>query len=237
MAKGKYPKSLATREKIVESSLELFLEKGFEKATMRAIAKRAGLASGAAYYYFESKEHIVFELYQRTFEEHLEQARQVIAGTRNFEKRVAGVISAHINAALPHQEISRHLFRLAADPIHPLSPFSSLSAPLREKNIRLFGETLEGANLKCLGLLKERLPELLWFFQMALVWFWLFDRSKNCRASFKLIHLATALLTKALAVSRLPGINPLVKRGLALFDEFKPQWEGTSPLPGRKWVA
>lgn len=228
MSTGKYPKSTATREKIVEASMELFLEKGFEKATMRAIAKRAGLASGAAYYYFETKEHIVFELYKRTFEEHLEKAQQVIAATKNFEKRVAGVISAHICAALPHQEISRHLFRLAADPIHPLSPFSSLSAPLREKNIRLFGEILEGAKLKCPGIVKERLPELLWFFQMALVWFWLFDRSKGCRTTFKLIVVATALLTKALAVSRLPGINPLFTRGLALFDEFKPQFERTT---------
>ncbi len=225
MPRGKYPKSTATREKIVAASMELFLREGFEKATMRAIAKKADLAPGAAYYYFESKEHIVFELYGRTFEEHLEQARQVIAGTRDFKKRVSGVISAHIRAALPHQEISRHLFRLAADPIHPLSPFSAHTRPLREKNIRLFEETVEGANLKTSKTLKGRLPELLWYFQMALVWFWLFDRSNGCRATFKLIDTATALLTKAIAVSRLPGTRTLLDRGLALFDEFKPQIE------------
>ncbi len=203
----------------------LFLKGGFEKTTMRAIAKEAGLAPGAAYYYFETKEHIVYELYKRTFEEHLDRAQEVLAETKDFRKRVSGVISAHLRAALPHQEISRHLFRLAADPVHPLSPFSSQSRPLREKNIRLFEETLEGANLKIPGTLNGRLPELLWFFQMALVWFWLFDRSKNCRATFKLVDKATVLLTRAVTLSRLPGIKPLLTRGLALFDEFKPQIE------------
>ncbi len=54
-----------TREKILEAALELFRERGFAEATMRDVAARAGVATGLAYYYFESKDAIVLAFYQR----------------------------------------------------------------------------------------------------------------------------------------------------------------------------
>ena len=48
-----------TRKRIYEAALELFRENGFEQTTMRDIAQKAGVALGAAYYYFASKEAIV----------------------------------------------------------------------------------------------------------------------------------------------------------------------------------
>jgi len=38
---------------------------------MRAIAERAGVALGNAYYYFGSKEHLIQAFYDRTHVEHL----------------------------------------------------------------------------------------------------------------------------------------------------------------------
>ena len=58
-----------TRTKILEAALALFRERGFAEATMREIATRAGVASGLAYYYFDSKDAIVLAFYQRAQEE------------------------------------------------------------------------------------------------------------------------------------------------------------------------
>ena len=45
-----------TYERIMSSAAEEFLEKGFQKASLRNIVKRAGVTTGAFYGYFDSKE-------------------------------------------------------------------------------------------------------------------------------------------------------------------------------------
>ena len=50
---------LNTSAMILQTALELFRRRGFEATTMRDIARSAKVATGAAYYYFPSKEAIV----------------------------------------------------------------------------------------------------------------------------------------------------------------------------------
>lgn len=45
--------------KILEAAIEVFVENGYEGATMEAIAKRAGLTKGGLYHHFSSKEVIL----------------------------------------------------------------------------------------------------------------------------------------------------------------------------------
>jgi AcrR family transcriptional regulator len=58
-------KSEATRARVLEAALALFRERGFEKTTMRDVARRSGLALGAAYYHFASKDALVMAFYER----------------------------------------------------------------------------------------------------------------------------------------------------------------------------
>jgi AcrR family transcriptional regulator len=41
-----------TKALILETALEMFRERGYEQTTMRAIADKAGVSLGNAYYYF-----------------------------------------------------------------------------------------------------------------------------------------------------------------------------------------
>ena len=59
----------ATRRKLLERALKLFQQRGVEATTMRDIAKAAGMSLGAAYYYFPSKEALVFAYYESNQEE------------------------------------------------------------------------------------------------------------------------------------------------------------------------
>ncbi|TPE43367.1 TetR/AcrR family transcriptional regulator [Pontibacter mangrovi] len=52
------------KKAIFESTLELVKEKGFHGTPMSLVAKRAGVAAGTIYHYFESKEELIQELYQ-----------------------------------------------------------------------------------------------------------------------------------------------------------------------------
>src|SRR5512139_1632789 len=77
------PKSEATRRLLLERALVLFQKRGVEATTMRDIAKAAGLSLGAAYYYFPSKEALVFAYYednQADFEQLALRARGSLRG-------------------------------------------------------------------------------------------------------------------------------------------------------------
>jgi len=55
----------AARKKILDASAALFLRHGFEGTTLRAISARAGVNLGGIYYYFKSKDQILFAVLER----------------------------------------------------------------------------------------------------------------------------------------------------------------------------
>jgi len=59
---------LNSKEKIIEAAVEVFFEKGFDAASMREIAEKAGLTKPMIYYHFKNKE----ALYLGLLEENLE---------------------------------------------------------------------------------------------------------------------------------------------------------------------
>jgi|GEM_PF-1105855 AcrR family transcriptional regulator len=52
-----------TRERILEAALDLFLDQGFDKTSLREIAERVGVTKAALYYHFESKDDLLFALH------------------------------------------------------------------------------------------------------------------------------------------------------------------------------
>ncbi|WP_040980315.1 TetR/AcrR family transcriptional regulator [Oceanobacillus jeddahense] len=48
-----------TRENIIETAIQLFMEKGFEKTSMQDIANTLGISKGGIYHHFKSKEDII----------------------------------------------------------------------------------------------------------------------------------------------------------------------------------
>jgi len=61
---GRAPRG-STRERILDVALELFIEQGYDKTSLREIAERLGVTKAALYYHFERKEDILLELHLR----------------------------------------------------------------------------------------------------------------------------------------------------------------------------
>ncbi|RHV01260.1 TetR/AcrR family transcriptional regulator [Clostridium sp. OM07-10AC] len=51
-----------TRKRLQECAMEEFLEKGFMKASLRSICKKAGVTTGALYFFFEDKDDLFVSL-------------------------------------------------------------------------------------------------------------------------------------------------------------------------------
>jgi AcrR family transcriptional regulator len=53
-----------TRQRILDTALDLFIEQGFDKTPLREIAERVGVTKAALYYHFASKDEIFRTLMQ-----------------------------------------------------------------------------------------------------------------------------------------------------------------------------
>ncbi len=60
-------KSMLSKEKILNAAGEVFIQKGFDTATMQDIMEKCGLSKGAIYHHFKSKEEIMQALGDRMF--------------------------------------------------------------------------------------------------------------------------------------------------------------------------
>jgi len=214
------PKSEATRTLIVETALRLFQENGYDKTTMRAIAREAGVSVGNAYYYFSSKEQLVQGFYDRITELHEETCAAVLVDERDFGKRLRAVMLAWLEVAAPYHEFGRQFFVNAADPDSPLSPFSTESSPARDAQIALFRRVLEGSTAKVDPELRPELPELLWLYEMGVVLFWVHDRSAGCRRTRMLVDRTVPLLDRVIGLSRLRLLRPVTREIVQLIGDL-----------------
>jgi len=124
-----------TKALILETALEIFHERGYEQTTMRAIARKANLSLGNAYYYFHSKEHLIQAFYHRTHEEHLAASLPALEKERTLKNRLLTVMRLKIETIEPYHEFAAALFKTAANPTSPLNPFSDESDPVRKESI------------------------------------------------------------------------------------------------------
>ncbi|MFF4223702.1 TetR family transcriptional regulator [Streptomyces sp. L500] len=216
------PKSEQTRALILETALRLFQERGYDKTTMRAIAKEAGVSVGNAYYYFAGKEHLIQGFYDRIGADHRSAVREVLDRETELEARLAGVLLAWLEVAAPYHEFAAQFFKNAADPDSPLSPFSSESEHAREASIAIHREVLAGSRAKVPAELADALPELMWLAQMGLTMYWVFDRSPGGERSRRLAVRGARLTARGVSLARFRVLRPLVHEVHELFTDFLP---------------
>jgi AcrR family transcriptional regulator len=206
---------------ILETALRLFRERGYAETTMRAVAKEAGVAVGNAYYYFDSKEHLIQGFYDRNQVAHRVAAEEVLATETDFAARLRGVLHVGVDVNAPYHSFAATLFKSAAEPTSPLSPFSPESSPAREAAVGIFRDVLDGSTAKVDPELRTRLPELLWLLWMGVILFWVHDRSPGQRKTRRLIDGIVPLVDRLISLSRLRVLRPALRQVLALIDSIR----------------
>jgi AcrR family transcriptional regulator len=227
-------KAELTRRRIMQAGLGLLQEKDFHQATMREIAKRAGVALGATYYYFKSKDDIVMEFYKEIQKESALECERSCREIPDFEGRVRAVLNAKFAQFQSSRKLLGTLFRSAGDPKHPLSPFSPETRPIREEAIGLFSRCLEGTSVKVAEDFRPYLPRLLWFYQMGLILFWIHDNSSSQNRTRFLMDKSLKLLMQLLNLSRFPFLGSLRRSVVSLIKLAFEESEGIAKLSGQE---
>jgi AcrR family transcriptional regulator len=212
-------KSDATRRLLLERALELFQARGVEATTMRDIARAAGLSLGAAYYYFPSKEALVFDYYEQNQRE-MEELAERAGGT--LRERLGALLHGKLESIRPQRAMFGVIIARLVDPGDPLSAFSAQTRAVRERAIAIYTRTLDGSGLPPNAIAVA--AHTLWLLQLAAMLVFVNDTSARCSRTHGLVDEGLDVLVPLLPLLGTPPgaalcervVSALSRAGIAL---------------------
>jgi AcrR family transcriptional regulator len=210
-----------TRSAIIEAAMRLFRERGYDAATMRAIASAAGVSTGNAYYYFNSKEDLIQEFYLRSHAEHAAACRDLLDHNRDFGARLRGTVRSLIDVLDPYHAFAATFYKSAAEPSSPLSPFSKESSGARDASIAIYAAVVAGSSASIDRDLRAELPELLWLYSLGVVLFWVYDSSPGRMRTYRLIDATVPLVDRLISIARMPVLRGTARELVGLIRELR----------------
>jgi AcrR family transcriptional regulator len=197
-----------TRAKIHAAALASFRKKGFDATTMREIASAAGVALGAAYYYFPSKDAIALRYYEDTQAQAEARADEVFARSSDLRERLAACFHPRLDVLARDRKLLSSLFRSIADPSAPLSIFAAETRGIRARSIAVFDRALEGAGASTLeGDARRVLVLALWSLHMGVILYFIHDTSPRQEKTRALVDRSLDLVVGLLPLA--PQLAPV----------------------------
>jgi AcrR family transcriptional regulator len=195
-----------TRELILKTALDLFRRGGFEVTTMRDIAHAAKVATGAAYYYFQSKEGIVAAYYDQVQRLHADEVKEELKGKDGLRERLGVVMHSKLEILRDDRLFLGALFRYTGDPRHPLSVFGKGTQSQRTHSVAIFKEAIADANVS--DELRQLLPMALWLGHLGMILFFIYDESEGQQRTHKLVDGALDLLAQFMELASSALVRP-----------------------------
>jgi AcrR family transcriptional regulator len=84
------------RAEVLETAARMFAEKGYEATTSQDIGNELGMLRGSIYYYFESKEMLLFELIEQVWVGALAYLEEILASDADPVMKLDQLIRRHI---------------------------------------------------------------------------------------------------------------------------------------------
>ena len=135
---SRYDRRLA---EILSHATEVFCKKGYEGASMRDLSRESGMSLAGLYYYFESKERLLFLIQKHTFTTIVQRLKTRLEGVSDPEQRIRIFILNHLEYFLANQSAMKVLSH-EADALK--NGFASEVATIKREYYRI-----------CVGLLDE----------------------------------------------------------------------------------
>ena len=206
-------KSEATRRHLLERALVLFRERGVEATTMRDIAKSAGLSLGAAYYYFPSKEALVFAYYEAN---QAVMEKLAASATGTLREKLGVLLHGKLRSIHDQRHMLGTIVQRLIDPGDPLSAFSAQTRAVRDRAVAIFEQPLRDEGLA---------PELarvvayaFWLFMLAMMLVYIKDDSPRQKRTHGLVDDALDMMVPMLPLLGTPIGRSFASRIVAALD-------------------
>lgn len=99
------------RNQIIEGAIKVFTAKGFHGATVREIAAEAGLTMGTLYNYINSKEDIIYIVYDSITNSLRKEMRDAIRGISDPKERLKAALRQNLHSIYQHQDVIMFIYR------------------------------------------------------------------------------------------------------------------------------
>jgi len=106
----------AARERIVDAALAQLAEGGYASASVVAVARRAGVATGSVYRHFPSKGDLFAEVFRRASQREVDVLRSMTDRSEPVTHRLAAWVEAFVRRALAEPV---RAYALIAEPVDP----------------------------------------------------------------------------------------------------------------------
>jgi AcrR family transcriptional regulator len=204
---GQTAQGAAARDRLYATAMQLIAARGYDATTLRDIAKEAGVSVGLLYRYFPSKQAVIIALYDELSSEYARQAGEMPPG--KWRDRFIFALNTSLHVLEPHQVALRALTPvLVGDPEEGI--FSGTTAFSRLRVQHVFEEAVVGSSDAPKEPLAGALGRLLYLVHLAVLLWWLLDKSSNQRATRALISLTQQLLPSAAVALRVPPVRRFV---------------------------
>jgi AcrR family transcriptional regulator len=207
---------VAARQRLYDAAIELIGERGFDQTTLRDVASRAHVSVGLLYRYFPSKQAVVLALYDELSAEQAAQASAMPRG--RWRERFLFALETSLSILRPHRRTLSALIPVLVSNA-PDGLFSSTTAFSRERVQRIFQDAVVAASDAPRAEVAAALGRLLYLIHLAVVLWWLLDRSPQQRATRALVRLMSGALPAAAMTLRLPKVGTFILTGDRLFQE------------------
>jgi TetR/AcrR family transcriptional regulator, cholesterol catabolism regulator len=94
---------------ILDYATEVFADKGYEGASMRDLSRLSGISLAGLYYYFDSKEKLLYFIQQHTFSTIVERLRERLAASTDPETRIRIFVRNHVEYSVAKQKAMKVL--------------------------------------------------------------------------------------------------------------------------------
>jgi len=166
------------RGEIIRAAVDAITEKGTKGATMREIAKKAGLGDATIYNYFSTKEAIIAAYYEDRLAVCVERLRAIEDFNEySLREQLQAFFEIHLEILLPDREFVDGTFRAVT---FSLTRDHQLLQAIRARFLRVVADMFEAAVE--VGEIPEQAfleltSQFFWDYHIGLVLYWLKDHS------------------------------------------------------------
>jgi AcrR family transcriptional regulator len=204
---GRSAQGAAARDRLYAIAIERIATRGYEETTLRDVAKEAGVSVGLLYRYFPSKRAVIVALYDQLSTEY---ARDALAMPRGkWRDRFMFALQTSLRVLEPHRVALRAMIPvLVGDPEEGV--FAQAVAFSRVRVQQVFEHSVVGSSDAPADALAFALGRLLYIVHLAVLLWWLLDKTPKQRATAALVSLTQQLLPSAALALRVPPIRKFV---------------------------
>ena len=213
---GRTAQGAAAQRRMFDLAVHMISQRGYEATTLRDLAQQAGVSVGLLYRYFPNKRAIVLTLYDQLSAEYaLESAQMPPALWRH---RFVFALETSLRVLGPHRNTLKALIPVLVGGTEE-GLFAQSTEFSRIRVQKVFQDALTGAKDAPPRKLAEAMGRLLYLMHLAVILWWLLDKSPQQRATTALIALVRQVLPSAALTLRLPPIRNFVLSADELFRE------------------